>query len=172
MCPFFLLLSPKQEVMKAFLTCTYHTTSLFSKGKDWADSLRSWHVSNFVKFLYMCQNLNRSSAQEHWTRWDLDTCPVLSSFCTCVKISTGPVLLCTGPKPLPFKGKGLGPVHRSTGPVKILTRIQFCPVFVLVSKSQRVQCSCALDPSCSPSKGKDCVQCTGVLDPLRFWHTY
>jgi hypothetical protein len=66
-------------------------------------------------------------------------------FCTCVKISIGPVLLCTKPKSLPFKRKGLGPVHRSTGPVEILTRVQFCPVFVHVSKSQRIQCTGALD---------------------------
>ena len=46
---------------------------------------------------------------------------------------------------------------------EILTRVQFCPVFVHVSKSKRVQCSCALDPSRSPSKGKD----WGALDPLR-----
>ena len=137
MRPLFLLLSPKQEAMEALLACTYHITSLSSKGKDWVqctgalDPLRSWHVSSFVQFLYMCQNLNGSSAfgqwtqavplwfgsstQDHWTHWDLDTCPVYSSFCTCVKISTSLVLLCTGPKPLPFKGKGLGPVHRSTG---------------------------------------------------------
>ena len=36
----------------------------------------------------------------HWIRWDLDTCSV---FCTCVKIWTGPLLLCTGPKLLAYK---------------------------------------------------------------------
>ena len=121
----------------------------------------SWHESSFVQFLYMCQNHNGSNAPvhwtqaaplqrerigEHWTCWDLDTCPFLSSFYTCVKILTGLVLLCTGSKPLPLKGKALG----STGPVEILTHVHFCPIFVHVSKSQWVQCSCALDSSYSP----------------------
>ena len=174
-CQVFVYVSRSQQVQ---CSCALNPSRSPSKGNDWVqctgalDLLRSWHVSSFGQFLYMYQNLNGSNAQEHWTRWDLYMCPILSSFCTRVKISTGPVLLCTGPKPLPFKGKGLGPVHWSTGPVEILTRIQFCPVFIHVSKSQRVQCSCALDPSRSASKRKDCVQCTGALNPLRFWHMY
>ena len=43
---------------------------------------------------------------------------------TCVKISTDPVLLCTGPNPFPLKESGLGLVHRSTGPIEILTHVQ------------------------------------------------
>ena len=50
--------------------------------------------------------------------------PVFSSFSTCVKISTGLVLLCIGHNLFPLKGSGLGPVHRSTGPVEILTEVQ------------------------------------------------
>ena len=37
--------------------------------------------------------------------------------------------------------------YRSTGPVRILSRVQFSTVFVHVTASQRVQCYCALDPS-------------------------
>ena len=51
--------------------------------------------------------------------------PVLSCFCTCVKISMGPVLLCTRPKLLPFKGKRSGLVYRSTELIGILTRVQY-----------------------------------------------
>ena len=36
----------------------------------------------------------------------------------------------------------LGPVHKSTGPVGILSRVQFCIVFVHVTASQQVQCIC------------------------------
>jgi hypothetical protein len=45
------------------------------------------------------------------------------------------------------KGKGLGPMHRSTGPVEMLPRVQFCTVFIHVAATQWVQCSCKLDPS-------------------------
>ena len=137
MRPLFLLLSPKQEAMESLLACTYHTTSLSSKGKDWVqctgelDPLRSWHVSSFFQFLYMCQNLNGSSAlwigfsaQEHWTHWDFDTCTNTGQNWTCVKISTCPVLLYTGPNPFPLKGSDLGLVHKSTGPIEILTHVQ------------------------------------------------
>jgi hypothetical protein len=47
-------------------------------------------------------------------------------------------------------GSSLGPVHRSTGLVEILTRVQKLDKAEHVSRSQRVQCSCALDPSLSP----------------------
>uniref|UniRef100_A0A2N9HPX4 Uncharacterized protein n=1 Tax=Fagus sylvatica TaxID=28930 RepID=A0A2N9HPX4_FAGSY len=117
-----------------------------------------------------------SNAQEHWTLLlctEPKALPFKRKGLGLVHRSTGPVeilkrpvLLCTGPKPLPFKGKGLGPVYRSTVPVEILTRVQFCQVFVHVSKSQRVQCSYTLDPSRSPSKGKDWVQCTRSTGPV------
>ena len=51
----------------------------------------------------MTYGIQKGKAWVHWTRWDLDTCSVLSSFCTRVKISTGLVLLCIGPKPLPIQ---------------------------------------------------------------------
>ena len=47
---------------------------LHMKGKAWVqctealDPLRSCHVSNFIQFLYICRNLNRSSAHVHWTQ--------------------------------------------------------------------------------------------------------
>ena len=78
------------------------------------------------------------------------------------------MLLCAGLKPLPFKGKGLGPVHRSTGLVEILTHVQkLDKIRHACTKSQLVQCSCALNLSHSPSKGKDWVLYIGALDPLR-----
>ena len=46
-------------------------------------------------------------------------------------------------------GSGLGPMHMSTGLVEILTRVQKLDKTEHVSRSQRVQCSCALDPSLS-----------------------
>ncbi len=47
-------------------------------------------------------------------------------------------------------GNGLGPVHSSTGPVEMLPRIQKLYKTGHVAKFQRVQCSCALDPSLIP----------------------
>ena len=35
----------------------------------------------------------------HWTCWDIDTCTKTVQNWTRNNISTGPVLLCTGPKP-------------------------------------------------------------------------
>jgi hypothetical protein len=61
---------------------------------------------------------------QNWTRVKISMGLVLSSFSTCVKISTGPVLLCIGHNPFPLKGNGLSPVHKSTGPVEILTHLQ------------------------------------------------
>ena len=42
-----------------------------------------------------------SSAQEHWTHWDAAMCTKIVQNWTRDSISTGPVLLCTGPKPFP-----------------------------------------------------------------------
>ena len=64
--------------------------------------------------------------------------------------------------------KGLGPVHRSTRPVKILTHILFFTCVMILM----VQCSCALDPSCSPavivvvqSNNSICV----AIQTVHFW---
>ena len=48
-----------------------------------------------------------------------------------------------------YEGNGLGPVHRSTGPDEILPRVQKLYKIGHVTASQRVQYSCALDPSLS-----------------------
>jgi hypothetical protein len=83
---------------------------------------------------------------KNWIRVKISTGLVLSSFCTCVKISTGLVLLCIGHNRFPLKGSGLGPVHRSTGPVEILTQVQKLDKTGYVSRSQWVQCFGVLDP--------------------------
>jgi hypothetical protein len=43
-------------------------------------------------------------------------------------------------------GSGLGPVHRSTRPIEMLLRVQFCTVFKHMTVFQRIQYSCILDP--------------------------
>ena len=48
-----------------------------------------------------------------------------------------------------YNRKGLGPVQQYWT-VEILSRFQFYIIFVYVSTSQRIQCSCALNPSYSP----------------------
>ena len=50
---------------------------------------------------------------------------------------------------VPRKGKGLGLMHRSTRPIEILPCVQKLYKTGHVAASQRVQCSCALDPSLS-----------------------
>ncbi len=63
-------------------------------------------TQNFVLFpgplIFKWERLG-SNVQEHWTRWDVTTCPVLYNFCTRDNISTDSVLLCTEPKPLPIQ---------------------------------------------------------------------
>jgi hypothetical protein len=49
-----------------------------------------------------------------------------------------------------LQGKGLGPVYRSIELVEILSRVQKLYKTGYVTRSQRVQYSCALDPSHSP----------------------
>ena len=46
-------------------------------------------------------------------------------------------------------GNGLGPVHRSTGPIEMLPCVQKLYKTGHVAAFQRVQCSCALNPSLS-----------------------
>ena len=107
-----------------------------------------------------------SSAQEHWTRWDIDTCTK-----HLVNISTGLVLLCTGPKPFPsysiswawwnihvyvtctkhLNGSSAS-MHwtQATPFILYITSLMKHPCVLNVYKtSQRVQCSYALDPSLS-----------------------
>ena len=104
-----------------------------------------------------------SSAQEHWTRWDIDTCTK-----HLVNISTGLVLLCTGPKPFPsysiswawwnihvyltctkhLNGSNAS-MHwtQATPFILYITSLMKHPCVLNVYKtSQRVQCSYALDP--------------------------
>ena len=45
------------------------------------------------------------------------------------------------------KREKLGPLHRSTGPVEMLLRVQNLYKTEYVTASQRVECSCALDPT-------------------------
>jgi hypothetical protein len=56
-----------------------------------------------------------------------------------------------GPLKVPQKyEKGLGPVHKSTRPVEMLSRVQKLYKTRHVAASQQVQCSYALDPSHFP----------------------
>ena len=56
---------------------------------------------------------------------------------------------------LPFpEGEWLGPVYSSTGSVKILLCVQKLYKTEHVAESQRIQCSCALDPSLTLPKAK------------------
>jgi hypothetical protein len=83
---------------------------------------------------------------KNWTRVKISAGLVLPSFSTCFKISTGLVLLYIGHNPFSLKRNSLGPVHKSTGPVEILTHVQKLDKTGYVSRSQRVQCSGTLDP--------------------------
>ena len=48
---------------------------------------------------------------------------------------------------LEWMGNGFGPVYSSTGSVEMLLRVQKLYKTGHVTESQRIQCSCALDPS-------------------------
>jgi hypothetical protein len=56
------------------------------------------------------------------------------------------------------KGNGLGPVHSSTGPVEMLSRVQKLYKTGHVAESQRVQCSLCTEPKPYPIQKNKAVK--------------